>query len=374
MNPNMQIFNRDGFNWWIGVVEDRNDPEKMGRCRVRIFGYHTDNKDLLPVKDLPWAWPIQPITSAGISGKGSSPLGPLPGTWVVGWFLDGPDMQQPAFFGVISSRAGERTFDPNNEDKPKPEQPDTTNNPNDGVLRDSQGQVVEDSQGEPIKTGRPPVVGWELGKTSEKFESGGRGPGVVNDYLGKSAGDFGGASYGIYQFASYLPAVSGNGKSRPSAKGSPLETYIKRSKYSADFKGLSPATPAFDNKWKEIAQKEPDEFRKDQHDFVKARYYDVMVTNLQRYGFNASKYGPGVQDLIWSTAVQLGPTNTSVFTEPLAGKSTLTDKDVINLVSEYKKARVSVLFKSSSQSIQEGVKNRYESEKVACLKLSEGKA
>jgi hypothetical protein len=72
--------------------------------------------------------------------------------------------------------------------------------------------------------------------------------------------------------------------------------------------------------------------------------------------------------------VQLGPTNTSVFTEPLSGKSTLTDKDVINLVSEYKKARVPVLFKSSSASIQEGVKSRYESEKIALLKLSEGQA
>ena len=48
-----RIFNKDGFNWWIGCVEDRMDPEKMGRCKVRIFGYHTDNKQLLPTKDLP---------------------------------------------------------------------------------------------------------------------------------------------------------------------------------------------------------------------------------------------------------------------------------------------------------------------------------
>lgn len=374
MNPNSSIFNRDGFNWWFGVVEDRNDPEKMGRCRVRIFGYHTDSKELLPTEDLPWAWPIQPITSAGISGKGSSPLGPLPGTWVVGWFLDGIDMQQPAFFGVISARAGDKIFEPDNENKPKPEQPDTTTNPNDGILKDDTGQPVTDSQGEPIKTGKPPVADWELGKTSEQYESGGRGPGTINDYKGKAAGDYGGASYGTYQLASFLPATTSTGKSRPSAKNSPLETFIRRSKFANDFKGLQPATDAFDNKWKEIAANNTSEFRKDQHDFVKARYYDVMVTNLQRYGFNAAKFGPGVQDLIWSTAVQLGPTNTSVFTEPLNGKSTLTDKDVINLVSEYKKARVPVMFKSSSTSIQQGVKSRYESEKIALLKLSEGKA
>ena len=58
-----RIFNKDGFNWWIGVVENRHDPEKLGRCKVRIFGYHTDSKELLPTKDLPWCIPIQPITS-----------------------------------------------------------------------------------------------------------------------------------------------------------------------------------------------------------------------------------------------------------------------------------------------------------------------
>jgi hypothetical protein len=37
-----KIFNpgRYDFIWWIGIVEDRLDPEKMGRCRVRIYGYH----------------------------------------------------------------------------------------------------------------------------------------------------------------------------------------------------------------------------------------------------------------------------------------------------------------------------------------------
>lgn len=370
----MPIFNRDGFNWWVGVVEDRNDPEKLGRCKVRIFGYHTDNKEILPTKDLPWAWPIQPITSAGMSGKGQTPLGVLPGTWVIGFYLDGNDMQQPAFFGVISSKVGGTAFEPNNETAPVPEQPGTTTNPNDGILRDERGEPVRDSSGEPIQSGRPAVEGWELGQTSEKFESGGRGPGTINDYKGKSAGDYGGASYGTYQLASFLPAVSGTGKSRPASTNSPVLSFLKKSKYAEQFRGLSPATSEFDSTWKKIAAQDSKAFKDDQHAYIKASYYDVMVSNLQRYGFDASKYGPGVQDLIWSTAVQLGPTNTSVFTEPLKGKSTLTDKDVVNLVSDYKKARVDVLFKSSSEAIRNGVRNRYDSEKIALIKLCEGKA
>lgn len=99
-----RIFNNDGFNWWLGVVEDREDPEKLGRVKIRIFGYHTDDQGDLPTEELQWAWPIQPITSAALSGVGQTPIGPLEGSWVIGFFLDGADMQQPAYFGTLASK------------------------------------------------------------------------------------------------------------------------------------------------------------------------------------------------------------------------------------------------------------------------------
>jgi len=162
-----KIFNKDGFNWWIGVVEDRKDTEKQGRVRVRIFGYHTDSKELLPTKSLPWALPIQPITSAATSGIGSSPLGPVEGTWVIGFFLDGEDCQQPAIFGTIASNAAKQAFTQVEEKPP-------VSNTNDGVVKDSNNNPVKDSSGENVRTGTPKVEGWELGQTSEKYESGGR--------------------------------------------------------------------------------------------------------------------------------------------------------------------------------------------------------
>jgi TPR repeat protein len=45
------------------------------------------------------------------------------------------------------------------------------------------------------------------------------------------------------------------------------------------------------------------------------------------------------------------------------------DKDIINLVSDYKLSQVDVLFKSSSESIRAGVKSRFQSEKQALLSL-----
>lgn len=358
-----RIFNKDGFNWWIGVVEDRMDPEKLGRCRVRIFGYHTDSRDLLPVKDLPWAIPIQPITSAATSGVGSSPLGPVTGTWVMGFFLDGEDMQQPAMLGTISTKAAKAAF-------AATEERDATNNPNDGVQRNAAGEPVRDASGEPVKAGTPSIPGWDLGKTSEKFESGGKGPGTINDYNGGAAGDLGGASYGTYQLASYLPVTMKNGNARPSSKNSPVLQFINNSKFKNDFKGLTPATAAFDAKWAEVAGKASAEFKEDQHNYVKRKYYDVMVANLQRTGLDLTKYGPAVQDLIWSTAVQFGPARTTIFTVPLKGKSELTEKDIVNLVSAYKISQVPELFKSSTENIRAGVRSRYASEKSILLGMA----
>jgi hypothetical protein len=96
------IFARDGFFWWMGVVENRQDPLKLGRCQVRILGYHSDdNKKVLPMKELPWAMPLQPVLSAGTSGIGDAPVGPVEGTWVVGFFADGKDCQQPIMMGTF---------------------------------------------------------------------------------------------------------------------------------------------------------------------------------------------------------------------------------------------------------------------------------
>ena len=92
---------KNGFQWFVGVVEDRQDPKHLGRVRVRCLGYHTENIVDLPTADLPWAHPMNPITSATVSGIGQTPLGVVEGTWVVGFFQDGGDAQQPIIMGTL---------------------------------------------------------------------------------------------------------------------------------------------------------------------------------------------------------------------------------------------------------------------------------
>ncbi len=86
---------KDGFIWWYGVVEDVNDPAKLGRAKVRIFGWHTDNLQELPTTDLPWAQPLNPANNS----KSFSP--PRLGDYVMGFFPDGMSGQAPVLLGVF---------------------------------------------------------------------------------------------------------------------------------------------------------------------------------------------------------------------------------------------------------------------------------
>jgi len=91
---------KDGFQWFVGVVENRDDPKYLGRVKVRCLGYHTEDLGKLPTRDLPWAHPMNPITSATVSGVGQTPLGVVEGTWVVGFFTD-TDAQMPMIIGTL---------------------------------------------------------------------------------------------------------------------------------------------------------------------------------------------------------------------------------------------------------------------------------
>ena len=110
---------RNGFLWFVGVVEDRGDPQFTGRVRVRCLGHHTSNTNKLPTSDLPWAQVVLPITSSGISGLGQTPLGLVEGSWVFGYFRDGERCQEPLVIGSLPGKPIELSgaggfYDPNN--------------------------------------------------------------------------------------------------------------------------------------------------------------------------------------------------------------------------------------------------------------------
>jgi hypothetical protein len=85
---------KNGFVWWTGIVEDRLDPLKLGRCRVRCVGWHAENKAYLPTNMLPWAMPAYPMNHVHT-------YAPKDGDMVFGFFMDGENAQSPVMLGVF---------------------------------------------------------------------------------------------------------------------------------------------------------------------------------------------------------------------------------------------------------------------------------
>ena len=99
--PQSYFMGLDGFVWFVGVVEDRNDPDQLGRVRVRCLGFHTEDLVKLPTADLPWAHVMHPTTDPAMHGMGITPSFLVEGGWVVGFFREASEKQQPIVIGTL---------------------------------------------------------------------------------------------------------------------------------------------------------------------------------------------------------------------------------------------------------------------------------
>lgn len=100
MYPYKTEFFGSNVIWFMGVCEDANDPINLGRIKARVFGWHTEKRTDLPTDDLPWAMVVQPPNGQSNSGVGLH-VRIQPGTWVIGFWADGEDAQQPVIMGCI---------------------------------------------------------------------------------------------------------------------------------------------------------------------------------------------------------------------------------------------------------------------------------
>jgi hypothetical protein len=152
----------------------------------------------------------------------------------------------------------------------------------------------------------------QLGKLSEKYESGGRGPGTVS--TGK--GDPGGVSYGTYQLASKIGRA---------------DQFVQRY-YPDEFKGLKGGSDEFTKKWKELAEKDPKGLRANEHAFIKETHYDPQVSKLDKeLKLDVSKRSAAFRDVVWSVAVQHGPNTDIIVT---AARSLLKDAKLDDVTDE----------------------------------------
>jgi hypothetical protein len=121
MDNQKDFAGKGGFIWWVGFVEDRMDPLKLGRLKIRCVGWDADNKMQLPTDALPWAQVAFPVNNV-------NPYACKEGDMVLGFFADGEAAQQRIVFGQFPSiplkeaNAEEAYSDPREDlaDAPRP--------------------------------------------------------------------------------------------------------------------------------------------------------------------------------------------------------------------------------------------------------------
>jgi lysozyme len=126
---------------FTGIVENRDDPLKLGRCQVRIMGKHTYDKSILPTADLPWAYPMQAINSAAMNGIGRAPIGAVEGTTVVVMFRD-HDEQNPIIIGTLGGIPQTQNKVDEEDNGPVLKQDGYTPTPNSTTVTDENGDTI----------------------------------------------------------------------------------------------------------------------------------------------------------------------------------------------------------------------------------------
>ena len=147
-------FYGDQTRWFIGEVVDLNDPDKLARIKVKIYGIHDD--DSIQNSDLPFAQVVAPITEGGTNGLGN-PLGIQVNALVFGIFLDGMDSQLPLILGSIPKFEGDKRDTPSTNKLARgentltksvtvsgaPSDPYAAVYPNNKVTQTSSGHIIE---------------------------------------------------------------------------------------------------------------------------------------------------------------------------------------------------------------------------------------
>jgi murein DD-endopeptidase MepM/ murein hydrolase activator NlpD len=201
----------------------------------------------------------------------------------------------------------------------------------------------------------------ELGSLSAKYETGGRGPGVVST----GAGDPGGVSYGSYQMATKMGTVA---------------RFVAQTgfQWAKDFQGLAPGTAQFTAVWKKIAADQTADFQRAQHAFIKATHYDLLCAKVKNENaVDINTRSRAVQDAVWSTAVQHGGAT------PIVGRAIAAlscgcsdptyDKQLICAIYAERGRKKPdgnlAYFSKSSPSVQAGVARRFQNEQQDALNM-----
>lgn len=197
------------------------------------------------------------------------------------------------------------------------------------------------------------------GSLAARFESGKDGIAAIGYDRG------GGTSYGKYQIAS-----------RPGTMSAFLTFLDKEAPdLGQRLRSAGPANTGsregrMPTVWKEIAAAEPERFEQLQEQFIRQSHYEPALAAVRRIGYNTADFSPAMREVLWSTAVQHGPTGAARIFRQAAenlGQDSTREQHLIREVYDLRAQR----FGSSSPRIQAAARTRMENEKMLALAMTE---
>jgi hypothetical protein len=198
-----------------------------------------------------------------------------------------------------------------------------------------------------------------LGDLSAKYESNGR-PGVIAN----NPGDYGGKSYGAWQFSSKTGSLQSFINSLKDTNYEYYNILVQAKSLDGNSYGSN-----FDKAWQYLSKVDNEGFYALQHNYVKNAFYDRAVEKLRNiYNFDINNRSNALKNVLWSTAVQHGVNGSvNVFSKVNLNGS---DKEIINGVYN-ERQKVNQYFRSSSVDVRKSVYNRFNRERQDALNMLE---
>ena len=136
-----------GLGFFTCEVRDIRDPDLAGKVKVIVHGHHNVGDVPIPDEDLPWAYPIMNNTPS--LNKIGSTVNYLPGSCLIGFWLDPETKQIPCVLGSMH-RAGfaqltGKELEPTTNDGNKSTPGDPNNPQNPGNLAANQKNNEQDA-------------------------------------------------------------------------------------------------------------------------------------------------------------------------------------------------------------------------------------
>lgn len=204
----------------------------------------------------------------------------------------------------------------------------------------------------------------EIGTLAAQFESGKDGIAAIG------YDRHGGTSYGKFQIASRVGSMDNFLKFLDTS--APDIAKELRTAGPANTGSRSGAMP---DAWRKIAGAQPERFEALQDKFIyDSHYKPALEAVAKNTPLDENKISSAMQEVLWSTAVQHGPAGAArIFgrAAEMTGKSqgASYDKKMINNVYDIRAEQ----FGSSTESVQDAVRNRLQREKKLALNMLNGK-